>query len=69
LPSPSARSSGPRPLPSVSAAASTPGRPAFLPPAPAAQVRRLSTHVAVLLLLLPAGVGAAVAGAAAARRR
>jgi hypothetical protein len=40
-----------------------------LPAVPAAQVRRLPTHVTVLLLLLPAAVGAAVAGAAALRRR
>lgn len=42
---------------------------AFLPPAPTARVRQLSTHEAVLLLFLPAAIGAAVAGAAAMRRR
>lgn len=45
------------------------GRPVRIPSVPAAQVRRLPTHVTVLLLLLPAAVGAAVAGAAALRRR
>jgi hypothetical protein len=67
-PSASPSSSSPPP-PSVTAAARPTARPVFLPPAPVAQVHRLSTHVAVLLLLLPAGVGAAIAGAAAARRR
>lgn len=44
-------------------------RPVAVPDVPASQVRQLPTHVTVLLLFLPAAVGAAVAGAAAARRR
>jgi hypothetical protein len=64
------RTSAPPPSRQPTPAPSRSRRAVALPPQlPTAQVRQLSTHVAVLLLLLPAAVGAAIAGAAAARRR